>query len=100
MDEAWIERAAACSGEQGSGYLAMDQHAPCGLIGAYLEEADLRAAPFIPEERRWGIAGQRGSNVGTKPGPARAATDGDERQPGGDSFLRFAMASRAVNRFR
>jgi ribosomal protein S18 acetylase RimI-like enzyme len=61
-DEAWIERAVAFKGEQRVGYLAMDQQLPCGIIGAYLGEADPQIAHVImmwvtPSYRRSGVGG-------------------------------------------
>ena len=57
-DAEWARRVQRWSGEQGIGFLAMDEAQPCGLAGALLEEsgeAQLVSMWTAPEYRQLGV---------------------------------------------
>ena len=59
-DSEWLKRAANMSGKQGIGFLAMDNGAPCGIIGAFLDGDEPDRAQIVsmwvaPAYRRTGL---------------------------------------------
>ena len=59
-DEEWIQRASSWSGGRSMTYLAMDDGAPCGLAGGFLDPQDKNRAQLVsmwvaPTHRRLGV---------------------------------------------
>ena len=59
-DSEWLQRAKRWNGEMGIGFLAMDDGAPCGIAGAFLNEDDRTRALLVsmwtaPAHRRRAI---------------------------------------------
>ncbi len=59
-DAQWLKRAANLSGKRGIGFLAMEGDAPCGIIGAFLDEHQRDKAQIVsmwvaPAWRRTGL---------------------------------------------
>ena len=46
-DGDWMERTLRWNGEQGIGFLAMDDGTPCGMVGSFLDEHDPTRADLI-----------------------------------------------------
>lgn len=56
----WLSRARRWNGERGIGYLAMDEDAPCGIAGAFLDQNDPTRASLVsmwtaPTHRQCGV---------------------------------------------
>jgi ribosomal protein S18 acetylase RimI-like enzyme len=59
-DSEWLQRAKRWNGETGVGFLAIDDGAPCGIAGAFLDEGDPTRARLVsmwtaPTHRRRAI---------------------------------------------
>jgi ribosomal protein S18 acetylase RimI-like enzyme len=60
-DAEWSERTRKWNGERGSGFLAMDNNAACGMVGSFLDEHDATRAHLIA---MWTASSHRKQGVG------------------------------------
>jgi GNAT superfamily N-acetyltransferase len=60
-EDEWIARATRWNGEEGIGYVAIDNGEPCGIAGALLEEDDALTAHLVS---MWTAPSHRGRGVG------------------------------------
>jgi ribosomal protein S18 acetylase RimI-like enzyme len=61
-DEEWMKRAANMNGERRVGFLAMDNGAPCAIIGAFLDQPEPDIAQIVS---MWVAPAYRRSGVGS-----------------------------------
>jgi GNAT superfamily N-acetyltransferase len=59
-DQAWVSRAMRWNGETGIGYVAMEDGAGCGIVGAFLDVPDAKLAHLVsmwtaPTHRQRGV---------------------------------------------
>ena len=56
----WQERVARMNSDRGAGFLAVDDETPCGIVGAFLDQDDVRRAHLVsmwtaPTYRQQGV---------------------------------------------